>query len=241
MISMKLKSYLYRAVSLPPHLIVTKTLNRTKNRLRLIHRRRWDQKNLTYGKPLNCPFEELQHYFQPLPIGSLSLQSQKIRALAASTLSHRFDLLGSGWVRVRYDMDTGGLNGQQYKMGFPVQAEGKGHWLEGRINRSNIGEARRIWSSVDHDYIPIDWHLDFKSGYRWAEDIWYHDILRAQAGGGYQGTMGIGTDAAFALISLGLCLVKGWTRRVCSTISLWSGNFAIRYLILSQPIPLGLV
>ena len=29
---------------------------------------------------------------------------------------------------------------------------------------------------VDHDYVPIDWHLDFKSGYRWSEVIWYLDI-----------------------------------------------------------------
>jgi hypothetical protein len=48
--------------------------------------------------------------------------------------------------------------------------------LKSRINQSNLAESQRIWSLVDHGYIPIDWHLDFKSGYRWSEDIWYDDI-----------------------------------------------------------------
>jgi hypothetical protein len=29
---------------------------------------------------------------------------------------------------------------------------------------------------VDHGYIPIDWHLDFKSGYRWNETTWHRDV-----------------------------------------------------------------
>jgi hypothetical protein len=29
---------------------------------------------------------------------------------------------------------------------------------------------------VDHNYTPIDWQLDFKSGFRWSENTWYLDI-----------------------------------------------------------------
>jgi hypothetical protein len=33
---------------------------------------------------------------------------------------------------------------------------------------------------VAQDYTPIDWHLDFKSGYRWSEATWYLDVTYGQ-------------------------------------------------------------
>ncbi|HUG91780.1 MAG TPA: alginate lyase family protein, partial [Planctomycetaceae bacterium] len=47
-----------------------------------------------------------------------------------------------------------------------------GRWLAGRLNRANIGAARDVWRLVDADYEPIDWQLDFKSGWRWSERTW---------------------------------------------------------------------
>ena len=67
-------------------------------------------------------------------------------------------------------MDCRGLEGYRYNKGAAVQVDREGRWLEGRINTANLKEAQRIWNLVDADYCPIDWHLDFKSGYRWLED-----------------------------------------------------------------------
>lgn len=99
-----------------------------------------------------------------------------VRELSRLFLEHRFDLLGSGWVRVEHGMQCRGLEGRRYRMGSQVRADRSGGWLAGRINRANLGESRRIWSLVDEGYLPLDWQLDFKSGYRWREGCWYLDI-----------------------------------------------------------------
>jgi hypothetical protein len=122
-------------------------------------------------------------YFCDVSIDSLRPYSEQIRSLNDNFLQHRFNLFGSGWVQVRHGMACLGLEGYRYEMGSPVNVDIEGGWLEGRINEANLSESRRIWSLIDHDYIPIDWHLDFKSGYRWAEDIWYLDILHGHKPG----------------------------------------------------------
>ncbi|WP_235501192.1 heparinase II/III family protein [Hydrogenophaga sp. Root209] len=37
-------------------------------------------------------------------------------------------------------------------------------------------ESQRIWQLIGPNYVPIDWQLDFKSGYRWRENIWHRSI-----------------------------------------------------------------
>ncbi len=83
-------------------------------------------------------------------------------------LDHRFDLLGSGPVEVAYGAACAGYCGHRYGPGAPVAPDGGGLWLDAHVNRSNRDEARRLWRLVgDDDYRPIDWQLDFRSGYRW--------------------------------------------------------------------------
>lgn len=103
-----------------------------------------------------------------------------MRDLASHYLDHRFNLLGSGWVQVRHGMQCAGLEGHRYPAGPPVKADREGRWLDARINAANLREARRIWSLVGEGYTPIDWHLDFKSGYRWSEATWYLDVPLAR-------------------------------------------------------------
>ena len=102
---------------------------------------------------------------------------------AEQALAHRFDLLGSGLVHVEHGMVCNGLNGVVYEMSTPVVSDVRGGWLQGRINRANIVQARRIWSCIDQGYRPIDWQLDFKSGYRWREDTWHQRIRFAHLKG----------------------------------------------------------
>ncbi|MBF0290439.1 MAG: alginate lyase family protein [SAR324 cluster bacterium] len=68
-------------------------------------------------------------------------------------------------------------------MGNSVTVDRGGKWLGDRINSANLEESQRIWSLISPDYTPIDWHLDFKSGYRWEERTWYLDIRYAQKPG----------------------------------------------------------
>lgn len=92
------------------------------------------------------------------------------------SLAHAFDLLGSGTCVVSYGMTPFGIDGVSYPMSKPVRADSSGGWLAGRINRTNLKESQRIWQLIGPDYVPIDWQLDFKSGYRWREDVWHRDI-----------------------------------------------------------------
>jgi len=89
-------------------------------------------------------------------------------------LNHKFNLLGSGWVTIKHGMKCNGLEGNIYDNSLPVKHDAEGDWLKGRINKSNIIESKRIWALIeDEKYTPIDWQLDFRSGYRWSEKKWY--------------------------------------------------------------------
>jgi hypothetical protein len=75
-----------------------------------------------------------------------------------------------------HGMRCRGFAGSRYEMGILVTVDSEGKWLEGKINSANLKDSKRIWGLVERNYIPIDWHLDFKSGFRWSEDTWFMDI-----------------------------------------------------------------
>jgi hypothetical protein len=99
-----------------------------------------------------------------------------VRQQAEHSIAHRFDLLGSGPLVVKHGMRCGGLDGFAYAMSPATSPDRCGDWLDSRINPANRSMAKLIWRQVDEHYVPIDWHLDFKSGYRWSENTWYGDI-----------------------------------------------------------------
>jgi hypothetical protein len=107
-----------------------------------------------------------------------------LAAVAPSYLDHRFDFLGSGWTQVRHGVRCRGLEGNVYPPGEEVDADHDGHWLVGKVSRTNLSEAQRIWRLIDApDYRPIDWQLDFKSGYRWSELDYFTEIRIGPAPG----------------------------------------------------------
>jgi len=103
-----------------------------------------------------------------------------VRSQAEDHLAHRFDLLGSGPVVVAHGIACAGLEGCRFPPAEKVQPDAQGRWLEGRINRANLAESRRIWSLIDPHHRPIDWQLDFRSGFRWSERTWSGDIRFAR-------------------------------------------------------------
>ncbi len=107
------------------------------------------------------------------------IAADDVRSLLQATehyLAHRFDLLGSGWAEVRHGRACAGLAGHSYPPAAAVAADAAGEWLAGRINAANLAESRRIWRLIRQPYVPIDWQLDFKSGYRWSEQTYFLDI-----------------------------------------------------------------
>jgi len=122
--------------------------------------------------------EEVTNVVQLMPradektIDSLNLKTCIPQTVANHYLEHRFDLLGSGWMKVCYGMNCLGIAGYRYDIGVKIKPDLAGKWLKGRLNKANLSTAQKIWQRVDESYIPIDWQLDFKSGYRWSEKIW---------------------------------------------------------------------
>ena len=148
-----------------------------QRKLAISHQRRKDLRYPTFSRSLAPSLKELNRYLHPIPIYIIAPQASQIFALAEHYVNHRFDLLGSGWVQVKYGMNCRGLEGHHYEAGPLMPVDRQGRWLEGRINQANLEYAKHVWRFVDEGYEPIDWHLDFKSGFRWSENTWYLDVL----------------------------------------------------------------
>lgn len=95
-----------------------------------------------------------------------------LHELARRSRKHGFDLLGSGWVRVNRGEAYAGFGGRTYGNGAKLAA----NWREAVARESwpgNQAQAAVLLSLIDDDsYRPIDWHVDFKSGYRWPVRVW---------------------------------------------------------------------
>lgn len=144
---------------MPPHTLAYKIGKRLKNKFFLMVKKHIDMNFNTHIK-YHVPLINRRY----INIGNLktqNLDSAVVQYLSKMYLSHRFDLLGSGWVKNTYDSIPLGVEGYKYDMN--VKKPLSSHKLYGI--RIEINE-----------YEPIDWHKDYKSGYRWNEKTWYKDI-----------------------------------------------------------------
>jgi len=171
----KLKDYAVKMRDHRPRVLVQKAAGKLARKLGNAVSRQQDRRHTTYAA---CPTTEdpagLRRYF-PAPDVS-ALDPALVRALAEHYLAHRFDLLGSGWTIVRHGIACRGWDGHRHGPHPEIVADANGNWLENRLNAANLDTAKSIWRLVGRGYQPIDWQLDFKSGYRWNERTWYRDI-----------------------------------------------------------------
>lgn len=116
------------------------------------------------------PFQKgarLQALFKPPSINFLSKDKEQILALTNNYLAHKFDLLGSGWIEVKHGMICRGLEGHTFPSESKAPSYKNGQWLRGCINKTNLSHSQKIWEGIGPNYNPIDWSIDFKSGFRW--------------------------------------------------------------------------
>lgn len=162
-----------RIMQLPAHIIVVKVFKVIITAFKNFFLNRRD---LFKGSYCNVILRECRLFsYMHLDNGMLD-RSDYFPALTKLYLHHYFDLLGSGWIQVKHGMPCRGLEGYSYDRNDQVKVDREGSWLGGRINASNKKESQLIIGLIDEGYIHIDWHLDFKSGYRWSEDTWYKNI-----------------------------------------------------------------
>jgi hypothetical protein len=168
-VSLRLKETIKAILSQPPRVILQKSLH-------LIHRQwqsnivqKLDYLRPTYTQNFSRTAAPLGTFLKRPSLDFLITDPEQTLSLADLYLNHTFDLLGSGWHQIRYGMDCMGLESYRYSMGPDHKADPQGTWLKRRVNASNKTYSKKIWRMISHDYIPIDWQLDFKSGYRWQE------------------------------------------------------------------------
>jgi hypothetical protein len=149
------------------------------------HQRGRDLRKATYANSDDLPQRSLCRHISRVSSELLRIGRCEKDIVHQSDLliSHVFNLLGSGFVNVRHGMSCSGLERYKYDNASHVDIDKNGSWLLKRINPSNLDESQRIWKLVDDGYMPIDWQLDFKSGYRWNESTWYLDIKFAHKPG----------------------------------------------------------
>lgn len=173
---MRVRDYLLLAQSLPPKLIIQRGIKRIGKRSREVFEKWRDFRNSTYVFPVPYKIERLYSYFSLPSLRDLQMSAEQIAGVTQHFLEHRFNVLGSGWVQVKHGMSCAGMEGIRYQMGRTIPSDQEGRWLRQCVNSSNLRISQRIWKLVDPEYVPIDWHLDYKSGYRWSENIWYSHI-----------------------------------------------------------------
>ena len=83
-------------------------------------------------------------------------------------LKHEFNLLGSNRIKIGYWTKKPKTKNLKY---FFLQSNDKIKNI-----KSNICSALNIDIKELINYEPIDWHIDFISGFRWSEKNWYMDV-----------------------------------------------------------------
>lgn len=123
-------------------------------------REQWrDRFSPTHPPDRDIPPGEMARVIPPFDAASLAPWRAGILEAAAEARAHRFDLLGSGPVVVEEGARYAGLEGHRYDM--PA----------GGVNDTNRGVAKRLRKLLSPAYRPIDWHVDFRSGYRWPSEV----------------------------------------------------------------------
>lgn len=122
----------------------------------------------TYSKS-SLSLYDLRFRIATSAAGTLALQPNN--HWVERVLGHQFNLLGSGWFsanRSAKDLEKSGKFG--------------GRWLAGCVVDSNLKESQRIWLLIRQgkwaksQYLPIDWQVDIKSGFRWSGHCHYTRI-----------------------------------------------------------------
>ncbi len=146
------------ALTLPPHVAAAKGWRHGRRVVGAYLREAWDYRVNTFPDP--PAGGDLAGYAPEVGGELLTPLAERAAAFAERVLEHRFDLLGSGWLRVEHSMACPGFEGHRHPPGPPHPHP---------LSPGNRERSAAIRALIAPGYRPIDWQLDFKSGYRWSE------------------------------------------------------------------------
>ncbi len=151
------------ALSLPPHIAVAKAMRFAG---RLI-----DRHVQGAVRARCCSYPDSPGRLRRA-LGGLTVSIPDDHGEAGRLLGHRFDLLGSGPVLVAHGERFQGFGSHRYGPAAPLPTDWRSAMV-GELPPGNRNRARAILDLIETpDYRPIDWHVDFVSGFRWSPTTW---------------------------------------------------------------------
>ncbi len=169
---MNIKNYIYKIFNTSPHKLIKKVIKK-------IHIKIKDKKLSNYdfnneSRYIDDKYHLNHSYIDIKDINVSNLGVEDITYLCEKYLNHEFDLLGSGWVKADYSVKVLGVEGKKYSMSLNIKVfDEEGKWLENILLKPYLSYSKHIWKQIDKSYKPIDWQMDFKSGYRFNQKNWY--------------------------------------------------------------------
>ncbi|MEC1978878.1 alginate lyase family protein [Bacillus cereus group sp. MYBKT14-1] len=163
--------YLKKVKELTPKEVVDKVNKKVKNKILKKTEELVDRHTSTYSRNING--YEIESLLSEYVIYNFSdTEILQIREITSLYLNHYFDLLGSGWENIKYNMDCKGI--EEFKYKAPVVDLNND--ITCLINEKNREYSKYLRNMISTHYIPIDWRLDFKSGYYWDSHIHYSKV-----------------------------------------------------------------
>ncbi len=90
---------------------------------------------------------------------------KNLECLCRHFMNHQFNLLGSGYVKVNYRLHAEGMCGKRY--------------FDPHMDRYGRKVAKRLYGKCDVAYEPINWMVDYKSGFFFSPEK-YHSWKKCQ-------------------------------------------------------------
>jgi hypothetical protein len=172
---LSLVTQIKRAMGVSPLFAIRKIIEAPGRQLDVKRQRTNDYNSTTFSAlPVEISAGSMFSYLNMPGLDVLSGYKEDILTATKYYTNHYFDLLGSGWVRVSYGLKARGVEDHIFFTDdCPYHNETR---LQQKVTKSNLEESVNIYSNIKGNYIPIDWQIDFKSGFCWEVKAWYKDI-----------------------------------------------------------------
>lgn len=159
------------ALSMPPRVVLAKAMRVLGRAIKHRFMGKAMRRHCTYPGPDQVGGALIPR-LSALDRAVLAPHATALRELARRTCRHQFDLLGSGWVRVDRGQAYAGFGAWKYKAAPPLPADWR-NAVAAEAWPGNQPQAAALLALItDKSYRPMDWHADFKSGYRWPVRQW---------------------------------------------------------------------
>ena len=166
-----IKYKISKIFKMPPHKVIQIICSKAAVKITDKIKEYIDIKKDTHVK---SSFKCLYSYINPDMLDVTKIDLKTAYFFLDMYLKHYFDILGSGYVKVSYSIDPPGVEGIKYDMAYKICSfDEEGEWLNKIVLKPHVNYSKMLWKMIDKNYKPINWHIDFKSGFCYTSKVWY--------------------------------------------------------------------